>query len=299
MEIRQLKYFVGVVEAGCFSEASRRLYISQSAISQQIKLLEEELDTQLFTRHHNSLTLTESGETLLPLAKRVLRDMVECQDRINDLKGMLCGELNIGLTYTLEPYMREAMIEFMREYPKVQLNAHYKNLPELLKLIRNKEVDVMLSMMPTSPHDFVDSIPLMPYRLAAIMRKTHVLAKKESLTFQDLLPHKLILPEKGIRDRNAIESFVHKETGNLQVRALVNDANALLNILQETNYVSILTETTIANRPSLCSVPIVELTDPIQIYAHFNNTVNRKSSAKVFIDILHRLTKHRTLLQEE
>lgn len=299
MEIRQLKYFVGVVEAGCFSEASRRLYISQSAISQQIKLLEEELDTQLFARHHNSLSLTESGEALLPMAKQVLRDMAECHNRIHDLKGLLCGELNIGLTYTLEPYMREAMIEFMRQYPKVQLNAHYKNLPELLKFLRNKEIDVMLSMMPTSPHEFVDSVPLMPYRLAAIMRKTHSLAKKESLTFQDLLPHKLILPEKGIRDRNAIESFVHKETGNLQVRALVNDANALLNILQETNYVSILTESAIANRPSLCSIPIVELTDPIQIYAHFNNTINRKNSAKVFVDILLRLTKQRRLIQEE
>lgn len=295
MEIRQLRYFVGVVEAGCFSEASRRLFISQSAISQQIKLLEEELDAQLFMRQHNNLTLTESGAALLPLARQVLRGVEECHDRIHDLKGLLCGELNIGLTYSLEPYMREAMIEFMREYPKVQLNAHYKNLTELLKMIHDKEVDVMLSMMPTSPHDFVDSVPLMPYRLAAIMRKTHVLAKKESLTFQDLLPHKLILPEKGIRDRNAIESFVHKDMGNLQVRALVNDANALLNILQETNYISILTETTIANRPSLCSVPIVELRDPIQIYAHFNNNISRKNSANIFIDILKRLTKRRLM----
>lgn len=286
MELRQLKYFVGVAESGCISETSRQMFISQSAISQQMKLLEDELGAQLFVRQHGRLLLTENGEELLPLAKQVLRDVTECHERMNDLQGLLCGELNVGLTYSLESFMREAMLEFMRKYPKVQINAHYKNLPELLKALQKKEIDIMLSMMPTSSHDFVDSIPLTKYRLAAVMRKSHSLARKESITFQDLLPHKLILPEKGIRDRNAIESFVHKNTGALNVRALVNDVNALLNIIQETNYIGILTETSMANRPALCSIPIEELKEPIQIYAHCNNSVKMKNSAKIFIDIL-------------
>lgn len=294
MELRQLKYFIGVAETGCISETSRQMFISQSAISQQMKLLEEELGTQLFIRQHNNLTLTESGEELLPLAKQVIRGVSECKERINNLQGLLCGELNVGLSYSLEPFMREAMMEFMRKYPKVRINAYYKTLPDLLRMLHNKEIDIMLSMMPTSPHDFAESIPLTKYRLAAVMRKSHVLARKESITFQDLMPHKLILPEKGIRDRNAIESFIHKETGELNVRALVNDANALLNIIQETNYISILTEQSIAKRPSLCFVPIEELKDPIQIYAHLNNTVTKKNSAKIFIEILHHMAmKHR------
>lgn len=294
MELRQLKYFVRVADTGCFSEASRQLFVSQSAISQQIKLLEEELDTQLFVRKHNCIILTESGEALYPLAKQVMGNVLACRTRINDLRGLLCGELNIGLTYSLEPYMREAMLTFMRTYPKVKVNAHYKNLSELLRMLHNEEIDMMLSMMPTSPHDFVDSVPLTEYRLAAVMRKSHVLAKNESVSFKDLLPHKLILPEKGLRDRNAIESFIHAETGNLNVRALVNDVNALLNIIQETNYVTILAEGTITNRPSLCCVPIDELKEPLPIYAHFNNFVNRKNSSLKFLEIL----RHSTQLQK-
>lgn len=286
MELRQVKYFIKVAESGNFSEAARQLFISQSAISQQIKLLEEELNAQLFVRDHNRVTLTESGEQLYPLAKQVMSDVAECHSRIRDLQGLLCGELNVGLTYSLEPYMREAMLQFMSAYPKVQLNAHYKNLPELLRMLQNEEIDMMLSMMPTSPHDFVESVPLTEYRLAAVMRKTHVLAQKPSITFQDLLPHRLILPEKGLRDRNAIESFIHKKTGELRVRSLVNDVNALLNIIQETNYISILTEGTIRNRPSLCYVPIEELKEPIPIYAHFNNLLQRKNSASKFLEIL-------------
>ncbi|MCQ2239787.1 MAG: LysR family transcriptional regulator [Bacteroidaceae bacterium] len=295
MELRQLQYFVGIAECGSFSEASRKLFVSQSAISQQIKLLEDELGTQLFVREYNHTALTESGEELYPLARKVLFAVEDCEVRIKDLQGLHCGELNIGLTYSLESKMRETMLEFMRAYPRVRVNAHYKNLSELLRLLKKKEIDIMLSMMPTSDHSFVDSVPLSEYRLAAVMRKSHILARKEMLTFQDLLPHKLILPEKGLRDRNAIESFVHKETGNLNVRALVNDVNALLNILRETNYVSILSADIIANQPSLCSVPIEELKDPIPIYAHFNNLVNRKSSAKRFLEILKEKMKIQSL----
>lgn len=284
MELRQLRYFVGIAETGRFSEASKQLFISQSAVSQQIKALEEELGTQLFVRSNHSVSLTESGQELLPLARKVLRGVSECHDRINDLKGLLCGELNIGLTYTLEPYAREAMLLFMKRYPRVQINYHYKNLPELLRKIKEREIDIMLSMMPTSEHGFVDSLPLLNYRLMAVMRKSHPLSKKSRLSFADLQPQGLILPEKGIRDRNAIESYIHTSTGKLNIRSLVNDANAILNIVQESNYISILAEHIVANRPELCAIPIETLDKPIQIYAHFNNEVLHKHSADVFID---------------
>lgn len=284
MEIRQLKYFVSIADTGRFSDASRQLYISQSAISQQIKALEDELGVQLFLRTTHSVTLTEAGHHLLPLARKVLSGIEDCHNRISDLKGMLCGELNIGLTYTMEPYAREAMLAFMKSHPKVKTNAHYKNLPELLGKLRNNDIDMMLSMMPTSPHEFCDSVPLMSYRLMAVMRKGHPLSKKECLTFEDLQPHALILPEKGIRDRNAIESYVHTDTGTLNIRSLINDANAILNILQETNYVSILAENTIANRSQLCAVPIAELSRDIPVYAHFNKDAPKKQSAEAFLE---------------
>lgn len=286
MEIRQLQYFIGIAETGRFSEASKMLFVTQSAVSQQIKLLEEELGTQLFVRQAHSVALTESGMELLPLAKKVLRGVAECRDRISDLKGLLCGTLNIGLTFSLEPYIRETMLAFMSQYPKVKVNAYYKSLTDLLRMLKDNEIDIMFSMMPTSPHEFASSIPIMEYRLAAVMRKTHPLASKKVLHFTDLMPHKLILPEKGLRDRNAIESFIHAETGELNVVSLVNDVNAIINILQESNFISILTEHTTKYFPLLCTVPIAELSKPIPIYAHFNNTILRKHSANVFVEML-------------
>lgn len=292
MELRQLKYFVGIAETGRFSEASKQLFITQSAVSQQIKALEEELGTQLFVRQSHSVTLTESGRELLPIARQVLRSVGQCYDRISDLKGLMCGELNIGLTYTLEPYVRPTMLDFMKEHPQVQLNAHYKNLSELLKLLRSGDIDIMFSMMPTSPHEFVDSIPLMSYRLAAIMRSTHPLSGRKELTFADLKPQRLILPEKGLRDRNAIESYIHTPTGDLNVCSLVNDANAILHLLQDSNCISILAEHVVTGHPNLCSIPIQELTKPIQVYAHFNNQSAPKHSAEVFVEMFRKTSAY-------
>lgn len=239
----------------------------------------------LFIRNTHGVTLSESGQELLPLARQAVRDVNACADRIAEMKGTLTGELNIGMTYTLEPYMRATMLQYLKSYPDVKLNAHYRNLPDLLGKLHAGQIDIMLSMMPTSPHEFVESIPLMSYRLTAIMRKTHHLADKKELTFQDLHTQGLILPEKGIRDRNAIESYIHTPTGPLNIRALVNDANAILNLLEESKYVSVLAENIIEGRPQLCSVPIAELSTPIPIYAHFNKDMTRKRSAEVFLDM--------------
>lgn len=284
MELRQLKYFTGVAEIGNFSKAAKNLFVSQSALSQQIRALEDELGTQLFVRDTHSVILSESGMELLPLAKKVLEDIKACGERITELQGLLCGQLSVGMTFTLEPYVREAMLTFMAHHPRVQLHAHYKNLHELLTKLQNQEIDLMLSMMPRNPHDFIESIPLLEYRLMAVMRREHPLAQKSCLKFSDLEHQRLILPEKGIRDRNAIESYICSGASQLNVCSLVNDANAILNILQESNHISILAENTIKNRPQLCAVRIEDLDKPIQVYAHFNKNVARKYSAKVFLD---------------
>lgn len=283
MEIRQLRYFVGIAETGRFSDASKHLFISQSAVSQQIKALEDELGAQLFVRGSHSVSLTEAGQELLPMARQVLQGVTACYDRITELQGLLCGELNIGLTYSMEAYVRETMVNFMQLYPKVRVNAHYKNLPELLAKLRSRELDIMFSIMPTSPHEFCESVPLLEYSLAAIMRRTHPLAGRKSLTFADLQPHPIVLPEKGLRDRNAVESFIHADTGTLNVRSLVNDVSALLNLVQDTGFITILSREEATSRPNLCAVPICELDKPVKAYAHFNRELPHKHSADVFL----------------
>ena len=105
MELRQLRYFVKVAETLNFSEAARVLYVTQSTLSQQVKQLEVELDTQLLSRTSHGVMLTEAGKELLPYARRTLRDADQCVERVNDLDRLSIGELNIGVTYSFSPIL--------------------------------------------------------------------------------------------------------------------------------------------------------------------------------------------------
>ena len=98
MELRQLKYFIRLAETLNFSAAAKDLFITQSTLSHQILQLENELQQPLFLRNSHEVMLTEAGQTLLPLAKETLRSAEDCTLRLEELKNLTGGELNIGVT---------------------------------------------------------------------------------------------------------------------------------------------------------------------------------------------------------
>lgn len=286
MEIRQLTYFVAIAEVGSFTEASRRCFLSQSAISQQIKVLEDELGTTLFVRTPHKVLLTESGEMLLPLARRVIECAEDCKERMADVNKMLCGELSIGMTYSMESYLRKYVIKFMAMYPKVKLNVYYKTIAELMKMLRHSELDLLFSIMVGDETEWVKSVPVLQYRHCAVMRDTHPLHDREELSFKDLSKQKIILPEAGMGDLNAIEKYLKQDTGELQIRATINDPCAILNLLKRTSCVSILPEMVVEGIDELVALPIKELRNPVTSYAHTLKNSYVKKSAKAFVNLV-------------
>lgn len=283
MEIRQLKYFVVIAETGGFTEASRRCYLSQSAISQQIKNLEDELNTTLFVRTPHKVMLTESGEMLLPLARKILKSVDDCNVLMNDIHGMLCGELSIGLTESFEPYIRKAVSQFIRKYPKVQLYLYYKTIPELITMLRAGDLDMAFSIKVEGEEDWVDSEQIAKYRFCAVMRNTHPLADRDVLTFKALASQPLILPEEPLGDKNAIVRFLSKSANELNIRATINDSCAILNQLKISNCISILSEQSIDGVDELRAIPILELLTPFITYVHTQKNTYRKKAVDAFL----------------
>lgn len=286
MEIRQLTYFVTIAECSSFSEASRKCFISQSAISQQIKLLEDELGTSLFMRTSHRVSLTESGKMLLPLAKSTLNSIRLCKERMKEVNSMLKGSLSIGLTYSLESYLRQPFVTFMRLYPNVQLNIVYKTLPELITMLRHNELDLAFGIKVEGEEDWVESKPVLQYRLVAVMRDTHPLVHREQLSFSELKLQRVILPEANIRDKNAIEHFLTTEACEIKQCTFINDANAILNILMMGNFISILPEHIIKGYGNLRAVPVAELSQPFVSYAYYPKDAFRKKAVDCFLELI-------------
>ena len=198
MEIRQLKYFLKLAETLNFSEASRELFITQSTLSQQILNLERELDQQLFIRNSHEVVLTEAGHLLVPMARESLHTIDNCLQQMQELKHLLTGELNIGVTYSFSNIMAETMIDFLKKYPKVKLNVCYSSMADLIDKLLRHELDFVLAFKPSERNDRIESQVLFNNRLAAIVNEHHTLAKEKSITLEQLERYCLAMPAKGL-----------------------------------------------------------------------------------------------------
>ena len=286
MEIRQLKYFVRMAQTLNFSEAARSLYVSQSTLSQQIKSLEDELGTILFQRDSHSASITESGAMLLPLAIQTLQDAEACKTQMNDLKELLTGELNIGVTYSFSQILTETVKNFAREYPGVKLNIFYRNMAELMEVLRHREVDLVLAFKPDQPYDEIESSCLFGDKLAVIMRKDNPLSDRESISLEELKRHRLAIPAKGLQARNALEKYICIERSGLNVCLEINEANILLDIVQNNNLLTMLSEASVRGRDFLKAVPLDLPDNQMQGCVHTLKRVYHKRSAEVFIKML-------------
>ena len=286
MELRQLKYFVETAQTLNFSEAARNLYVTQSTLSQQIKTLEEELGTALFQRDSHSVSLTESGASLLPLAIRTLQDAMSCKDKIRDLQNMLSGELNIGVTYTFSPILTEAIKEFIKQYPNIKLNVFYKTMEELMDMLRHRSVDFVLAFRPSHPFEEIESHNLFEDQLSVIMRDDHPLASRTTLGLKALENYRLAIPAKGLQARNALEKYVSIENSGLNVSVELNDANILLELVQHNNLITILSNASVNNRKYLKAVPLDLPDNQMQGCIHALKRIYRKRSAEVFVKML-------------
>ena len=286
MELRQLKYFVRTAQTLNFSEAARSLYVSQSTLSQQIKMLETELGTVLFQRDSHSASLTQSGAMLLPLAIQTIQDAEACKAQVNDLKEMLTGELNIGVTYSFSHILTETVKNFVKEYPGVKLNIFYRNMAELMEALRHREVDLVLAFKPGRPYDEIESSNLFSDRLSVIMRKDHALAGRESISLEELDRYRLAIPAKGLQARNALENYICIENSNLNICLEINEANILLDIVQDNNFLTMLSEASVRGRELLKAVPLKLPDNQMQGCVHTLKRVFHKRSAEAFVKML-------------
>ncbi|MFV0559565.1 MAG: LysR family transcriptional regulator [Enterococcus sp.] len=146
MLFRQMHYFVSVVEKNSFTEAAEELFISQSAISQQIQALEEELGTDLLHRQHRKFTITPAGEYFYREAKRLLREIQIVKEQTHILGEDEELNLNIGyLAMYSGQELNQTIAQFYETYPEVSINIFNGTHEELYQELLQDTVDIVLS----------------------------------------------------------------------------------------------------------------------------------------------------------
>ena len=261
-------------------------FIAIRSNSQQIQQLEGEIGAQLFERTKHSVILTEAGEELLPLALKTIEDSEVCANRMRDLKGALVGTLRIGTTQSFSALLTDTVRRFITEHPGVKLEILSAAATDLIEMLRDKELDLVLAFKPSMAYDEIESEPLFKNNLSAVMRKDHPLASRTVLTMEDLENRRLVLPGKGLQARRAFDRYLGLDTRKLNVTVEVNDPNLIMDIVQSTNLISVVSSLASYYRSNLVAIPLEGGHYSMEGCIHRHKEGYRKRSAEIFVDML-------------
>ncbi len=286
MEFRQLRYFVKVAELRSFSEASKALFISQSTLSQQIKQLEEELGVELLVRDSRHVSMSDYGEQYLPYAKQVLKDVDTSTERMNDVRQLKIGTLNVGATYTFCPLLADTVRDYMKKYPGIKLKIYCRSMENLMEMLEHGQLDVALSYKPLQSYDDIDSHILFNSNLCVIAGKDNPVAKKERIRLAELENLPLVLPAKGLQARNAFDSLLYGQNFKFDVRLEINDLSMLLEMVSRTNLVTLLSGATIHSNKDFVALSLDHPHSEMQGSFHLLKGTYCKNATKEFLKML-------------
>lgn len=286
MEIRQLRYFVTVAQTLNFSEAARRLYVTQGTLSQQIQQLEFDLGSQLFERSSRNVSLTEAGEELLPLALEVISASEACMTRMNDLRSALAGTLRIGSTSTFKGIISDSVRTFIKEHGGVDLNIQFATELELMEMLQKKEIDMAIAYRPVTTYEDIESEVLFSTSLHILMREGHPLSDRSGLTLDMLKDYGIIIPGKGLQARQSFDRFIGIDTRKLDIKVEINDPEVAMDIVHGSSLLAISTPLPAVDRSGIVAVPLEDGRYKMSCCVHRLRNGYRKRSAELFLDIL-------------
>lgn len=247
MNLNQLEYFVSAAESLNFTKAAKKCFITQTAMSLQIRALEETVGVTLFVRDKHHVELTNAGKIYLNEARTILEKSREAIRLARKAADGIEGKLSIGF---IRGYGQGDLIEIMHRfhsaYPRITLNFVRDNRRGLYDLMEKGECDVVFSIPAYSQenseikHQYIKSFPLM-----AVLYPGHPLAQKDYLTYSDLRQEDFIVMQPaGYSQDEMDESIFVYERGGFwpNIVALEQDPETLLMMVAIGMGISILPE---------------------------------------------------------
>lgn len=211
MDLRQLEILQAIAETGSFTACGRKLHVSQSAISRQILLLEEELGEPLFLRIGRQVRMTPAAESLVQLGQRVFHDVRETVGAITDRTSELRGALRIAGGMTVCLYVFPLLLKQLRRaHPNLDVRLTVATAGRSVQEIRGGRMDAGLLTLPIDESDLI-TVPVLREELLLITTPTHQLARKRRVSPRDLDGQPFVLFEEGSATRKVIDRFFAAE----------------------------------------------------------------------------------------
>ena len=230
--LRQLKVFERVARRLSFTRAAEELFLTQPAVSMQIKQFEDAIGLPLFERLGKKIYLTQAGEELYQLSRTIARELDEAEQIIEELKGTESGRLNVSVANTVHYFAIRLLAEFCRRHPKVRVSFKVTNRKGLLQNLEDNEADLLLMGQPPDSQDLVaESFLTNP--LVIIAPPGHPLAGQQNIDLREFTHETFIMREIGSGTRNSVERFLAERGVHLTVSMEMNTNGAIKQGVEE------------------------------------------------------------------
>jgi DNA-binding transcriptional LysR family regulator len=288
MQLHQLEYFVAVARTRHFTHAATAVHVAQPSLSKQIRSLERELGAPLLNRARGNITLTAAGETLLPVATRILADVASARVQVQELTGLARGQLRLGATPTLSTVLLPAALRrFCDTYPRIDIFVEERGGRDLVRMLAQGQLDLALVVLPLHSRDpALATAALFNEPLVVAAPADGSIVRAKSLRVGDLARHPLIMLRDGYEMREVVLAAMRRKRIEPEVAVEGGELDAVLSFVEAGLGIAVVPSMVVEGRSGLRSIPFARpgLSRTVG-FAH-RRDVEPSASAKVFRSVL-------------
>ena len=284
MDISALQAFLAVAEAGSFSRAAERIYLTQPAISKRIAALEREIGARLFDRIGRGIHLTSAGDALLSRARAVLKELEDVKRGIANLAGTIAGELALATSHHIGLHRLPGPLKrFHETYTEVRLNLHFMDSEKACRAVTRGDLELAVVTLPPTAEAPLRLEKIWDDPLDIVVSREHPLASVSRVKPAMLLDYPAILPGTGTYTREIILNAF----GPLRDRIQIGMATNYLEVLKMLAAIglgwSAIPRTMIDEGLKVVQIKKMEIRRELGIVTHEKRTLSNAGQAMIEI----------------
>lgn len=263
MHLETLKVFCDVVETRSFSAAASQNFVTQSAVSQQIRMLEERYGRRLLERARGNVQLTPAGEVLYDASKEIVGRFREMEGQLQALAQVVGGTVRVATVHSIGLYELSRPIKrFLKAYPQVHLHLEYSRSSKIYEDALKGSIDMGIVAYPTRRPQLT-VLPFRQDRLVLACAPTHALAKQRQVTIKKLAGEAFVGYERDIPTRKETDRILRRYGVETRYVMELDNVETIKRVVEIGRGVAILPEPAVKPEVRARTLAVVQLADEV------------------------------------
>jgi DNA-binding transcriptional LysR family regulator len=292
INLNQLRVFYEAARSGSFTSAARKLCITQPAVTAQIKAFEDQCNLKLFKKKGRSLYLSEEGSTLFEYTRKIFEYEREVEDVIEEMRKLKRGTLRLGTSKAYARYFMPFLISSFREaFPHIKVHLDEGSSLDIIhSLLDLKNEVAVIARVEEDPN--VTFLPFRRDRLVLILAPAHGMARKKSVSVEDLVDQPMIMKEMGSGTRKLVNELFSKKGLTPNVLMETSNTEFIKQLVQRGEGISFLVEEAVAadvREKRLATVPVAGVEPFLDVSIAYLKDQHLSHPARAFVDMLRKM----------